>query len=1297
MSRKYAKNATTKNNVIRLVKALIALAYEEDEDQQDRVLQNQLQGDFKVAWAGSNKIHRIDVSNITKQNLLELVKVWGEGETLKLPEPKEREKVDYKVQRSNAVQDVLDCLKDLGLLKKTGSLPPNSKYWNFHLDFKQKIVGIEDILKVIEERWKDKFGSVKEKTTPASLPENKTLISRDWGEAPDVTDFFGRTEELKTLEKWVLEDKCRLVAVVGMAGIGKTNLSLKLGKGGIGKTDLSLKLANGIQEEFDYVIWRTLLNSPPAEEILSSLVKFLSNQTEINLSGSLGEQISRLLYYLKEHRCLVILDNVETILQSGRRAGQYREGYEGYGELFKKIGETFHQSCLLLTSREKPKDISRLAGERKPVRFWELGCLDYEAGREIFKNKGHFLASDEEWKKLIDFYDGNPLALELAAGHIQDVYEGNISEFIKNGQYIFGEPLEGEEQDERSDMRKLLDWHFNRLSDEEKEVMCWLAIERVAISVSDLKENLLSLESKNKLSSTLESLQRRLPIEKVAKTKSTLQPVLLEYMTQRFVEKISKEITSSHIKIEAFNQYALIKALSNQYVIEDQIQWILNPTKERLNSKFCKSDLEEQLANILEQLHEKLEEREGYAAGNLINLLLHLNFNLSNYNFSRLRIRQAYLQEQAVKYVNFSYCNLSDSVFREDFGIIASVDYLEGKAAAGTTSGDVHLWQIGEEKRIRNFKGHTDWVWGVAFSPDCNYLASAGGDKTVRLWNVNNGDLLHIWLGHEGRIRGLAFSPEGDLVASGDEQGEIRLWDVQSGQLAKAFRFEQKIWANTIAFSPDGSILAVGSQGAILKIWDLCSGKEIKELRDYSKQIFSIDFSPDGNFIAICGYSPEIWLVETASWECQQRLIGYEGWIRDVSFSLDGKMLASCGAEKTVRIWNIETGDCIQTLQGHAKPVRSIVFHNQTILSGGEDQTLKMWDINSGRCIRNIPGYTNPVWSVALSPKSLLVASGDEDSFIRLWELPKQEIPKQISEHKVLGNHNNLTRTLAFNSDSSLLASGSYDGTVKIWNIGDKNSSKLIAKKEIDNSNDRVISVAFSPTDSLIAISYYYGEKVNLWNFETRQLIYTLQILSPEGKRMRSRDVKFSPDGKTLAVSSEEHYIRLWDLENKRYLKPLEGHSDAVWSVSFSPDGKTLASCDGNGSIRLWELETYESRELESHKLRTRSIAFSPDGRKLVSGSDDKALKVWDVNSGECLATLEGHQSWIWSVAFSYDSRMVASSSDDDTVKIWSLENCECLSTLRPDRPYEGMNITGAIGLEEAQKEMLNKLGAFEE
>ncbi len=167
---------------------------------------------------------------------------------------------------------------------------------------------------------------------------------QDWGEAIDISTFYGRTVELAELEHWIVTDRCRIVAILGM--------------GGIGKTSLSVKLAEQIQPSFEYLIWRSLRNAPPVQELLADLIEFLSDGQETELQGTVEGRVSGLIEYLRKHRCLLLLDDVEIVLRSGGLAGQYREGYQGYGELISRVGQERHQSCLVLTTREKPIEIA---------------------------------------------------------------------------------------------------------------------------------------------------------------------------------------------------------------------------------------------------------------------------------------------------------------------------------------------------------------------------------------------------------------------------------------------------------------------------------------------------------------------------------------------------------------------------------------------------------------------------------------------------------------------------------------------------------------------------------------------------------------------------------------------------------------------------------------------------------------------------------------------------------------------------------------------------------------------------
>lgn len=182
----------------------------------------------------------------------------------------------------------------------------------------------------------------------------------------------------------------------------------------------------------------TLRNAPPVEDILAELIHFLSNQQETDLPETINARVSRLLAQLRKHRCLLVLDNAESILRSGDRAGQYREGYEGYGQLLRCIGETCHQSCLVLTSREKPRGLASKEGEKLPVRSLQLKGLKEAEGQEVLKIKG-LSGLEDECGNLIKLYGGNPLSLKIVSRTIQDVFDCNISEFLEQGIAVFSD------------------------------------------------------------------------------------------------------------------------------------------------------------------------------------------------------------------------------------------------------------------------------------------------------------------------------------------------------------------------------------------------------------------------------------------------------------------------------------------------------------------------------------------------------------------------------------------------------------------------------------------------------------------------------------------------------------------------------------------------------------------------------------------------------------------------------------------------------------------------------------------
>src|SRR5262249_48509449 len=182
----------------------------------------------------------------------------------------------------------------------------------------------------------------------------------------------GGAGELETLVRWVVADGCRLVAIQGM--------------GGIGKTTLAARLANALASNFARVYWRGLRNAPPCADWLAGAVLFLSGQQVLPAEGE-EARLHQLLDLLRANRSLLVIDNFETVLEPGAPEACYRAGCEGYGEVLGLLGDVAHQGCLVVTSREQPPELAPREGAHRPVRVLRLGGIDAAAAWGLLADK----------------------------------------------------------------------------------------------------------------------------------------------------------------------------------------------------------------------------------------------------------------------------------------------------------------------------------------------------------------------------------------------------------------------------------------------------------------------------------------------------------------------------------------------------------------------------------------------------------------------------------------------------------------------------------------------------------------------------------------------------------------------------------------------------------------------------------------------------------------------------------------------------------------------------------------------
>jgi WD40 repeat protein len=1118
--------------------------------------------------------------------------------------------------------------------------------------------------------------------TDAALPQSDQFLP-DWGSAIDVSTFCGRSEELACLKQWVLEDQCRLVLLLGI--------------GGIGKSTLAAKLVQQIQTAFEGVVWRSLQNAPPLAEWLESVLPVLlrAQGEDIALPDSLDGKLLTLIKSLRACRCLLVLDNAETILSAGQ-TGQCRAGYEEYGQLFKIVGEVSHRSCLLLTSREKPREIVPLEGEGRSVRTLLLKGLNPEAGRELFRYKGAFAGTELEWEQLVVHYGGNPLALKLVAAATQELFNGRIVEILNYVQQGFAVC---------DDIRDLLQRQFDRLPEIEQEMIVWLAINREPISLFELSQDVSTTTSRRRLSAAMQSLLRRSLIETVKPTLSEegeqffLQPVVLEYATDQFIQSVSKEIatqTPTWLKT-----HALIKAQAKDYVREMQKRLIVEPIADQLLIQSGNLHTLEQQLKAMLQWQQQQAPQPNYFAGNLLNLLVHLQIDLRHCDFSELAVWQADLRQANLSGVSFRNADLATSVFAESLNSLVSLAFSSTGCllATGDVDGEIRLWLADGEQRL-TLKGHAGWAWSLAFDWDDRLLASSSSDGSVRLWNIENSRCLHVLHGHTDAVWSVTFCVRAgsqpselvQLLATGSEDQTIRLWDVQTGACLSVLQAHSGA-VHSIGFSSDGRTLASGSQDQTIRLWNIWEGTCEAVLEDGSGGVWTIAFSPDGQYLASGGNDGSIRIWDVRQKVCLSVLKGHTDWVWSVSFSPDGQTLASGSNDGSIRLWDLKNGTCLSILQGHISGVRSVAFNpvmreDQLLASASLDFSMRLWNGRDSTCLKVLQGHPAGVWTVTFSPDGQTLASGSYDGLVHLWDVSTGTCLSALQ------GHTNWVRSVVFHLNHEILASSSNDAQIRLWDV-----STGTCLKVLQGHTSGVRSLSFSPHRAngdtggpSILASSSFDTSIRLWDIHNGTCSKVLQ-----GHTDWVWSVAFSPDGNLLASCSNDLSIRLWNVQDGSCFRVLQGHISGVRSIAFSPDGRWLLSGGDDQDLRLWDVQTGDClKTLQDHTGWIWSVAFSPDGQWFASGGHDQIVRLWHSQSGNCIKKLPGHTGWVSSVSFSAVGQLLASGSQDETIKLWDICTGQCVKTLRVDRLYENMNITGAQGLTTAQRATLKALGAID-
>jgi len=479
----------------------------------------------------------------------------------------------------------------------------------------------------------------------------------------------------------------------------------------------------------------------------------------------------------------------------------------------------------------------------------------------------------------------------------------------------------------------------------------------------------------------------------------------------------------------------------------------------------------------------------------------------------------------------------------------------DGSMLATTGGGDwiVRLWDVSSGQELRNMSGHTDWVNGLAFSPDGRMLASTSSDTTIKLWEVNSGNELQTISGQEN-ISEVAFLPDGKTLSVSYWDKPIKLLDIPSGEVLRIF--SDTTQGSNMILSPDGSmLLSHGSTGIVLM--DVASGEEIRRSASESYEVTSLAVSPDGSMVAAGLQTGSIEMINAANGQELRTMItsSEEYGIISLAFSPDGAMLAS-GGHATTRVWDVATGEELIKIEGVSE---------------------------AGWGAGGVP-------SVDFSPDGKLVAFAGPKGKVRLWDVFNQVELQPLGDPAHAPSVGDVAG-VAFSPDGKILASG-YAGqfgaypahVITLWDLASGQQLRIL-----DQFNSNISSLEFSPDGKVLAAGYWEA-KITLWDVTSGSELYTVSFPWQD----ENSSLVFSPGGDVLAIGCGLGAITLWDVANGKELVTLpSGDIGGAYTLALSPDGKVLISSAYDGTIRLWGIAPQNAVSLEA--------ASSPAGVGVVS------------------------------------------------------------------------------------------------
>lgn len=544
----------------------------------------------------------------------------------------------------------------------------------------------------------------------------------------------------------------------------------------------------------------------------------------------------------------------------------------------------------------------------------------------------------------------------------------------------------------------------------------------------------------------------------------------------------------------------------------------------------------------------------------------------------------------------------------------------------------------------------------VAFSPDGKKIATGEIDGTITLWDLS-GNPLTSFKASTTDFKSLSFSPDGKKIATADEE-KARLWDLSGKQIADFVGHKGRV--NSISFSSNGQQITTAGYDGTVRQWDLL-GKQLKQFTAHKgEEILSLSFSPNGKYLATTAAQNNTARLLNVSGQELVKLEGHQGSVRNVSFNRDGKYIVTASSDGTARVWDI-SGKEIYKFQGHLGAVYSASFSpdGKRLVSAGEDGFVRLWNLADKPVQRlELTGFKDDVNGIAFSPDGKTIAGAGDEGVMRLWDAKSGKELKVWKEaiQRISDSQNNV-QDIAFSPDGKFIVAGGLNVPIaRVWNLEgsltELNSNK--EKQEIHQGD--IMSVAVSPDSQLVATG------------GTDKMMRIWKPKSPNGELVnvtqkqedRISSVVFTADKKQIVTADWAGDVAFWDLAGKQINKWKKVHQTQISGLGITPDGSQIVTADKTGNVKISDGSGKQQNQKEffSYQSEINKLVISPDGKLIATGGMDGTVRLWDFQ-GRQVAEFRNPKGVIWGIAFSpnQNDRRIAMAGKDGFVSVQSIDS----------------------------------------